>query len=138
MNLRIILAALGCLAVASSAVAQGGKVEVLWLGQSAFRITTPGGKVIVTDPWLLRNPTTPAQYKDLDALGKVDVLLVTHGHCDHIADAPALAKLNKHPAMGAGRPEHDAHDARRAAAARNCRASTRAAGSPRRRASRSR
>ena len=27
----------------------GGKTEVLWLGQAAFRITTPGGKVIVTD-----------------------------------------------------------------------------------------
>jgi L-ascorbate metabolism protein UlaG (beta-lactamase superfamily) len=70
------------------------KVEILWLGQSAFRITSPGGKVIVIDPWLVRNPTTPAQYKDLAALGKVDVLLVTHGHLDHIADAPAIAKMN--------------------------------------------
>lgn len=69
-------------------------VEVLWLGQSAFRITSPGGKVIVTDPWLIRNPLTPPQYKDLAALGKVDVLLVSHGHLDHIADAPAIAKLN--------------------------------------------
>jgi L-ascorbate metabolism protein UlaG (beta-lactamase superfamily) len=69
-------------------------VEVLWLGQSAFRITSPGGKVIVIDPWLIQNPTTPAQYKDLKNLGKVDVLLVTHGHLDHIADAPAIARMN--------------------------------------------
>ena len=82
--------------------AQSGKVEVLWLGQAAFRITTPGGKVIVTDPWLLKNPFTPAKYKDLAALGKVDVLLVTHGHGDHIADAPALAKLNNIPMWAPG------------------------------------
>src|SRR5512140_1141289 len=84
------------------AYAQQGKVEVLWLGQAAFRITTPGGKVIVTDPWLLKNPVTPAKYKDLAALGKVDVLLVTHGHGDHIADGPALAKLNNSPIWAPG------------------------------------
>jgi L-ascorbate metabolism protein UlaG (beta-lactamase superfamily) len=87
---------------APPAIAQTGKTEVLWLGQSAFRITTPGGKVIVTDPWLVKNPATPAQYKDLAALGKVDVLLVTHGHGDHIADAPALARLNNIPLWGPG------------------------------------
>ncbi|HEX7866393.1 MAG TPA: metal-dependent hydrolase [Variovorax sp.] len=82
--------------------ASGGKTEVLWLGQSAFRITTPGGKVIVTDPWLKQNPLTPAEYKNLEALGKVDVLLVTHGHLDHFADAPALALLNQVPMYAPG------------------------------------
>lgn len=82
--------------------ASGGKTEVLWLGQSAFRITTPGGKVIVTDPWLKQNPLTPATYKNLEALGKVDVLLVTHGHLDHFADAPALAQLNQVPMYAPG------------------------------------
>jgi len=70
-----------------------GKAELLWLGQSAFRLTTPGGKVIVIDPWLRTNPATPAQYKNLEGLGHVDLILVTHGHFDHIADAPALAQL---------------------------------------------
>jgi len=104
MKTRALFAAfaLGCALVASSALAQSGKVEVLWLGQSAFRITTPGGKVIVTDPWLLNNPKTPAQYKNLDALGKVDLLLVTHGHGDHIADAPALARRNAIPMWAPG------------------------------------
>ena len=41
------------------------------------------------------NPLTPAEYKDLEKLGKVDLILVTHGHFDHIADAPALAMLHK-------------------------------------------
>jgi L-ascorbate metabolism protein UlaG (beta-lactamase superfamily) len=83
--------------------AQGtGKLEVQWLGQAAFRITSPGGKVIVTDPWLVNNPLTPAQYKNLEALGKIDVLLVTHGHGDHIADAPALAKMHNIPMWAPG------------------------------------
>ncbi|MDB5761359.1 MAG: metal-dependent hydrolase [Herminiimonas sp.] len=77
-----------------------GKTEVQWLGQAATKITTPSGKVIVIDPWLTSNPKTPAQYKNLEALGKVDLILVTHGHSDHFADAPALAKLNNVPVYG--------------------------------------
>jgi L-ascorbate metabolism protein UlaG (beta-lactamase superfamily) len=92
-----VLAACAPLAPAPATPAPhaGGKTELLWLGQSAFRITTPSGKVIVTDPWLRTNPATPAAYKDLAHLGHVDLVLVTHGHFDHIADAPALAELNK-------------------------------------------
>ena len=71
-----------------------GKTELLWLGQASFRIKSPGGKVIVIDPWLTAGPKTPAAYKDLAALGKVDLLLVTHAHVDHLGDAPAIAKLN--------------------------------------------
>jgi L-ascorbate metabolism protein UlaG (beta-lactamase superfamily) len=88
--------------LAHPAFAQTAKTEVLWLGQSAFRITTPGGKVIVTDPWLIKNPLTPAEYKNLDNLGKIDLLLVTHGHGDHIADAPELARRNNIPMYAPG------------------------------------
>lgn len=77
-----------------------GKVQVQWLGQSATRIITPGGKVIVIDPWLSTNPKTPEQYRRLGSLGKVDLILVTHAHMDHFADAPALAKLNNAPVYG--------------------------------------
>lgn len=82
---------------AGVASAQSGKTEVLWLGQAAFRITTPAGKVIVIDPWLRTNPKTPAAFKTLESLGKVDLILVTHAHGDHFADAPDLAKLNDAP-----------------------------------------
>lgn len=76
--------------------AQGsGKTEMLWLGQASWRIKSPGGKIIVIDPWITGGPKTPAPYKqDLAALGKIDLLLVTHAHVDHIGDAPALAKMH--------------------------------------------
>jgi L-ascorbate metabolism protein UlaG (beta-lactamase superfamily) len=77
-----------------------GKVEILWLGQSVFKITTPTGKVIVTDPWLTPNPKTPPEYKDLAKLGRVDVILVSHAHYDHFFDAPALSKMHNVPIIG--------------------------------------
>ena len=85
---------------ASAQDSKSNRTEVQWLGQATFKITTPGGKVIVVDPWLTSNPKTPPAYKNLEALGKVDLILVTHGHNDHFADAPALAKLNNVPVYG--------------------------------------
>ena len=79
-----------------------GKAEVLWLGQATTRITTPGGKVIVIDPFLTPNPKTPERFKQLSALGKVDLILVTHAHFDHFADAPALATMHNVPIYNAG------------------------------------
>lgn len=92
----------GVVAVAASAPRAAGKTEVLWLGQATTRITTPGGKVIVIDPWLTTNPKSPANFKALEALGKVDLILVTHAHFDHFADAPALAKMHNVPVYNGG------------------------------------
>ncbi len=73
--------------------AQDGQVEVLWLGHATVRITSVEGKVIVIDPFLKKNPKTPAKYKDLSAIGKVDAILVTHGHGDHVRDLKELAAM---------------------------------------------
>src|SRR5918996_3928909 len=77
---------------AGPARAQTGKVEVQWLGQAATKITTASGRVIVIDPFLTQNPKTPDRFKDLGALGKVDLILVTHGHRDHTGDVADLAR----------------------------------------------
>jgi L-ascorbate metabolism protein UlaG (beta-lactamase superfamily) len=73
------------------ALAQGkGKTEVTWYGHSAFVVKTPGGTVLAIDPWFA-NPKSP----DKDAaskLEKVDYVLVTHGHFDHIGEAVAIGK----------------------------------------------
>ncbi len=85
-----------------SGAALAQQIEVLWLGQATTRITTVSGKVIVIDPFLKKNPKTPEKYKDLKALGKVDLILITHGHFDHTADVGELARLTGAKVVGNG------------------------------------
>lgn len=54
--------------------------EFTWLGHAALRIRTPGGKVILVDPWL-SNPNSPMTVDEVEAC---DILLLTHGHFDHM------------------------------------------------------
>jgi L-ascorbate metabolism protein UlaG (beta-lactamase superfamily) len=67
----------------------GKGVKVTFLGQSAFRIVSPGGVNILIDPFLSNNPKTPADQKMID---KADLLLITHGHADHLGDTLAIAQ----------------------------------------------
>jgi len=87
---------------AEAAWAQTNKVEVQWLGQATTKITTLTGKVIVIDPFMTKNPKTPVGWKNLDAIGKVDVILVTHGHGDHTGDVAELAKRTGATVLGSG------------------------------------
>ncbi|MEP6936847.1 MAG: metal-dependent hydrolase [Chthoniobacterales bacterium] len=65
--------------------------ELTWYGHAAFKITTPAGKIILIDPWLT-NPLNKNGKEDIAKLGKVDLILVTHGHFDHIGDAVEIGK----------------------------------------------
>jgi len=65
--------------------------EITWYGQSAFRVVTPGGKVLLVDPWIV-NPANPNGKLDLENLQKVDLILITHGHQDHIGNSVEIAK----------------------------------------------
>jgi len=76
------------------------QISVQWLGHAAFKITTVSGKVILIDPYLTQNPKAPAEYKELKALGKIDLILVTHAHGDHVGDGPALARMHNAPLYG--------------------------------------
>jgi L-ascorbate metabolism protein UlaG (beta-lactamase superfamily) len=75
-------------------------IKLTWLGHATFRIETPGGKTVIIDPWIMGNPACPASEKDVK---KVDVMLCTHGHGDHIGDAVEIAK--KHAPKVVGIPE---------------------------------
>jgi L-ascorbate metabolism protein UlaG (beta-lactamase superfamily) len=100
MFLRLLgLLAAACLGFAGTANAQG-KIELQWFAQAAFKLTTPDGKVVMIDPWIMNNPKCPPEYKDLDKLGKIDLIFVTHGHGDHLGDAIPLAKKNNAPVWG--------------------------------------
>jgi len=61
--------------------------KLTWLGHATFQITTPSGKVILVDPWVSGNPSCPEELRKPE---RVDTLLITHGHFDHIADAVEL------------------------------------------------
>jgi L-ascorbate metabolism protein UlaG (beta-lactamase superfamily) len=60
---------------------------ITWYGHSCVEIRSPGGKVVLIDPWF-GNPRSP---RAADSVERCDLLLVTHGHDDHMGDAVALA-----------------------------------------------
>jgi L-ascorbate metabolism protein UlaG (beta-lactamase superfamily) len=67
-------------------------VKLTWLGHATFRFETPGGKSILIDPWVMNNPMCPEKEKTLK---KLDVMLVTHAHGDHIGDAVEIGTRHK-------------------------------------------
>lgn len=62
-----------------------------WYGHAAFKIQTPAGKILVIDPWLT-NPANKTGTDDLAKLDKVDLILITHGHADHVGNSIEIAK----------------------------------------------
>jgi L-ascorbate metabolism protein UlaG (beta-lactamase superfamily) len=61
-------------------------VAMTWLGHGSYRFDTPGGKRIYVDPWL-ENPKCPESERTPE---RVDVMVLTHGHSDHIGSAVEL------------------------------------------------
>ena len=72
-------------------------VQLTWLGHATFRLQTPEGDTLYIDPWVAGNPMCPENEKHVK---RADVLLCTHGHGDHIADAVDIAKKHDSNAVG--------------------------------------
>ncbi len=67
-------------------------VEVKYLGHSTFLFRSPGGKRILMEAWVGGNPACPESDKQLPP---IDIMLITHGHPDHVSDAVEIAKQHK-------------------------------------------
>ncbi len=67
----------------------GKETRFTWFGHATFLVETPSGKRVLIDPWLEDNPSCPDSLKKVDG---IDLILVTHGHFDHIGDAVNVAK----------------------------------------------
>lgn len=80
-------AALLTLLVSPVAGARFDGLKITWLGHAGFKIVSPKGTVVLIDPWL-DHPKAP---KGVD-LSKVDLILITHGHFDHIGNTVEIAK----------------------------------------------
>ncbi|RFS23254.1 metal-dependent hydrolase [Chitinophaga silvatica] len=68
--------------------------KIQFLGHASFQVTTPEGHVILIDPWYTNNPTLPA---GLTIPEKIDLILITHGHRDHLDSKIADIILQKSP-----------------------------------------
>jgi len=65
------------------------KFSIRWLSHAGFIIVSPEGKTVIIDPWIVDNPLCPVK---LDDISTADIVLVTHDHFDHLANAADIVK----------------------------------------------
>ena len=68
--------------------------QLTWYGQAAFKIITSSGNVLLIDPWLT-NPVFEKAKEEIAALDRVDFIVLTHGHSDHVGDAVEIGKRTR-------------------------------------------
>jgi L-ascorbate metabolism protein UlaG (beta-lactamase superfamily) len=73
------------------------RLKITWYGHATFLLQTGGGKRLLFDPWLAGNPSCPDSMKKPP---KADVVLVSHGHSDHIDDLLTVARETGAPVVG--------------------------------------
>jgi L-ascorbate metabolism protein UlaG (beta-lactamase superfamily) len=69
-------------------------MDIRFLGHAAFALEHEGTTVLI-DPFLTGNPKAAASADEVAA----DVILLTHGHGDHIGDTVAIAKRTRAPVV---------------------------------------
>jgi L-ascorbate metabolism protein UlaG (beta-lactamase superfamily) len=70
------------------------RLRITWYGHSTFLVQTPRGVRLLFDPWFAENPSCPPSMKKPP---KADVILVSHGHSDHIGDLVGAARESGAP-----------------------------------------
>ena len=64
-------------------------LKITYIGHASFRFESEAGTVIYLDPWIEGNPSANMALADID---RADIVVVTHGHMDHIVDSIAICK----------------------------------------------
>ena len=72
----------------------GRGVKITFLGHAAFKLSGSGVSVLI-DPWL----SNPLLNTPVDKVGPVDVILVTHGHGDHVGETVPVAQKTGAPVV---------------------------------------
>jgi L-ascorbate metabolism protein UlaG (beta-lactamase superfamily) len=70
-------------------MALNSQVGFTWVGHGTWRARSAQGKELLIDPWVMNNPVAPEHLKTVD---RCDLMLITHGHYDHIWDAVDIAR----------------------------------------------
>ncbi|PLS80112.1 MAG: metal-dependent hydrolase [Chloroflexi bacterium] len=73
-------------------------VTITWLGHGTFLFEAPNGERILMDPWIESNPKFPASWKD-KLLERLDAIVLTHGHFDHVGDLSAVMRQSSAPVL---------------------------------------
>lgn len=63
--------------------------RITWLGHATVLVELPGGTNLLIDPFIEHNPKYP---KGFVLPEKIDYVLLTHAHMDHVADTIPIAK----------------------------------------------
>lgn len=90
----------------AGAARDAAPIRVTWLGHAGFEIVSAGGTRLLIDPWIDGNAAAPAAYRDSARYAapatRPAAILVTHGHGDHDADTPRLARISGAPVVATG------------------------------------
>jgi L-ascorbate metabolism protein UlaG (beta-lactamase superfamily) len=80
-----------CVTWSAAAFAAGDPVKIEWFSWSIFRMISPTGKVVLTNPFVT-NPDSPVKVEDFP---KVDVIVVADGHQDEVGSTAEIALATK-------------------------------------------
>jgi L-ascorbate metabolism protein UlaG (beta-lactamase superfamily) len=90
-TLRALALGAICVTWPAAAFAAADSVKIEWLSWSIFRMTSPTGKVVLTNPFVT-NPDSPVKVEDFP---KVDVIVVADGHQDEVGSTAEIALATK-------------------------------------------